>query len=65
MQINDVARTLHALRAEIALVGRTAAIDQRAEVSGPCGNHKFTCKLGSRVNACPRRTQRAAPAGEA
>ena len=65
MQINDVARTLHALRAEIALVGRTAAIDQRAEVSGPCGNHKFTCKLGSCVKASRDAAQHATPTTEA
>ena len=65
MLTNDVAHTLRALCGEIALAGRTSAMGKRAEVSGLCGNHKFTWKLGSRVNTCPRRTQRAAPAREA
>ena len=65
MLINDVAHTLHALRAEIALVGRTSVTEQRAEVPEPCGNHKFTCKLGSCVKASRDAAQRAAPAREA
>ena len=61
MQINNIARTLHALRAEIALVGRTGEIDQRAEVPEPCGNHKFTCMLGSCVKASRDAAQQATP----
>ena len=61
MQINDVAHTLHALRAEIALIGRTGVMGKRAGVSGPCENYKSTCKLGSCVNASCRDTTQHAP----
>ena len=46
MQINDVAHTLHALRAGMALMGRTGVMGKRAGVSGPCENYKSTCELG-------------------
>ena len=59
--INDVERMERALRAEIALVGRTSVTEQRAEVSGPCGNHKLTCKLGSCVKASRDAAQHATP----
>ena len=66
MQINDVAHAQHALRAGTALMGRTGVMgSKRAEVSGPCGNHKLTCKLGSCVKASRDAAQRAAPAREA
>ena len=54
IQINNIAHTLHALRAGIALMGRTGVMGKRDEVSGPCENYKSTCKLGSCVNASRR-----------
>ena len=65
MLINDGERTMRALCDEIALAGRTSVMGKRAVASGPCGNGGSTWKLGSRVNTCPRRIQRAVPTREA